>query len=627
MPKPDKPRMERRLTGFLLPVLVLVLVYMLFFREKPAQPGHEAPPAAPPLTQEQAQALTTRADAPATRPARGQARRELSLGKPGEKGAFQATFDSAGAALVRLRLLDHSAEPGSLRQPSPPPEAYYALVDEMERGMWSVVLEEEPGRVRQFPLTPLDGGVDPRTGQPQRWDQEDLEDGVRFSLELGGGLTLVRTYRHVPGKRELLLGIQLRASTARPDVGAQYRFILRGPTLPNPKADWVFGNPAVAFGRVVDQKTQAELTKVVRPEAKEAWTDLVAAAGENLIDFAGVSNRFFAAFLYPDDRASREALYSVHVESVPPHPQGGIDAHSVPRALYSLRLRVPDAGSATELNYRLYLGPKSARVFGEDKDHERFAGIIEHDLNPGCFCTIPGSVTMGRVLLWLLNLFHDLVSSWGVAIMMLTVLVRGSLVPLNLRMQRSMRAFGEKMARLKPEMEAIQKRYAKDPKKQREEMAVFQRKHKLFPPLGGCLPIFITMPIFIGLFAAIRAAYELRHQPFFLWIEDLSQADQLFHIGLPWVPHFNLLPLVWIGLFLILQLKMPLPSDPQQRQVAVIMRYMPVLFGVMLYNYASGLMVYMVTSAAWSLVEQKITLKILGPMRTDTATPAPMPMF
>ena len=148
----------------------------------------------------------------------------------------------------------------------------------------------------------------------------------------------------------------------------------------------------------------------------------------------------------------------------------------------------------------------------------------------------------------------------------------------------------------------------------------------MMPPIGGCLPIFLTMPIYIGLFTALRTAYDLRHQPFISWIDDLSRADALFDIGFWIIPHFNLLPLLWIALLVWMQLKTPMPTDPQQRQTMMIMRYMPILFGVMLYNYASALMVYMVTSMLWSLVESAIVKKILGPMDPNVAAMAPTPM-
>ena len=232
---------------------------------------------------------------------------------------------------------------------------------------------------------------------------------------------------------------------------------------------------------------------------------------------------------------------------------------------------------------------------------------------------------MAKLLLTLLGWFHDLVGNWGVAIIMLTILVRGLLSPLNFRMQKSMRAYAGKMAVLKPKLDALKEKYADDKAAYQQAMIALQREHKLLPPLGGCLPIFLTMPIYIGLFTALRTAYDLRHEPFFGWIDDLSRADALFHLGF-WPHHFNLLPLVWIGLFVWMSLRQPLPTDPQQRQMQMYMRFMPILFGVMLYGYASALMLYMVTSMVWSLVESTVIKRILGPMDPNVAAMAPTPM-
>src|SRR5262249_34212476 len=158
----------------------------------------------------------------------------------------------------------------------------------------------------------------------------------------------------------------------------------------------------------------------------------------------------------------------------------------------------------------------------------------------------------------LLSWFQGLISSWGIAIMMLTILVRGCLAPLNFRMQKSMRAYSQRMAVLKPKLDEIKQRYGDDPKRYQQAMLQFQREHKLMPPVLGCAPIFLTMPIYIGLFTALRTAYDLR-QHGFLWAQDLSQPDALFPLS--FFPHnFNLLPLCWITLFLVLQLRMPLPT-------------------------------------------------------------------
>ena len=336
-----------------------------------------------------------------------------------------------------------------------------------------------------------------------------------------------------------------------------------------------------------------------------------------------VATRFFGAFLWPQDDATRAALTRFEVDTVPPGDDADlhIKANTSTRVRCGLKLAVPPPGGATKVTFGLYVGPKSFRVFAKLPQPELFAPILDVDLNPPCCggVTVPGGRMMAKLLLRLLGWFHDAIGNWGLAIIMLTVLVRGLLAPLNFRMQKSMRAYSARMAVLKPKLDALKAKHGDDQKAYQQAMIAFQREHKMIPP------IFLTMPIYIGLFTALRTAYDVRQQPFVSWIDDLSRADALF--ALPFWPHdFNLLPLVWIAMFVWMQLRMPLPTDPQARQMQSMMRYMPILFGLMLYGYASALMVYMVTSMLWSMIEGAITKRILGPMDPNVAAMAPTPM-
>ncbi|MFN9705605.1 MAG: membrane protein insertase YidC, partial [Planctomycetota bacterium] len=344
--------------------------------------------------------------------------------------------------------------------------------------------------------------------------------------------------------------------------------------------------------------------------------------------FAGSTNRFFGAFVWPKDDAARGALAGMTVDTLPLQDDGvsKTKANTTTRVNYALRLPIPSAGAETRATFGLYLGPKSYRVFASLPEPERFAPILDVDLkSPCCGFEMPGGRPMAKLLLALLGWFHDLVGNWGFAIVMLTILVRGLMLPLNFRMQKSMREYSKRMAVLKPKMDALKQKHGDDQRAYQQAMLAFQREHKLMPPLGGCLPIFLTMPIYIGLFTALRTAYDVRQQPFVGWIEDLSQPDMLLQLSF-WPHVFNLLPLVWIAMFVWLQTRMPLPTDPQQRQMQQMMRYIPILFGVMLYSYAAALLVYMVTSMAWSMVENAIVKKVLGPMDPNVAAMAPQPI-
>jgi YidC/Oxa1 family membrane protein insertase len=181
------------------------------------------------------------------------------------------------------------------------------------------------------------------------------------------------------------------------------------------------------------------------------------------------------------------------------------------------------------------------------------------------------------------------------------------------------------MAKLKPEMDRIKEKFKNDQQKLNQAMLKLQKEHKLFPPLMGCLPMFLQMPIWFGLFTMLRASFELRHQPFGFWIKDLSQPDRLLRIGdlahlpvLPDLSYLNVLPILMSAFWVINALNQPLPEDPQQRSMQRMMRWMPLVFAVMLYNYASGLALYMTVSALWSFVEQRVMKKKLGavPMTT-----------
>ena len=149
-----------------------------------------------------------------------------------------------------------------------------------------------------------------------------------------------------------------------------------------------------------------------------------------------------------------------------------------------------------------------------------------------------------------------------------------------------------------------------------------------FPPIGGCLSMFLQMPIFFGLFSALRTAFDLRQEPFFFWIDDLARPDRLFEINLALpiigtIQYLNLLPLLMMVTWGVSARMQPLPVDPQQQQQAKMMRWMPMMFGLMLYNFASGLALYMTMSALWSIGEVTLIRKVWLSKLEQMPTPAP----
>ena len=205
----------------------------------------------------------------------------------------------------------------------------------------------------------------------------------------------------------------------------------------------------------------------------------------------------------------------------------------------------------------------------------------------------------------LLKALFSAVGNFGVAIILLTVIVRGVMFPIAQRQFASM----AQMRAIQPKMKALQDRYKDDkPKLQQETMALY--KTEGVNPLAGCLPIFLQIPVFFALYKVLMLAIEMRHQPFILWIKDLSAQDPLHILNL-----FGLLPFtppsflaigllaVLLGITMFLQFKLnPAPMDPVQQQVFAIMPWMMMF---VMAPFAAGLLIYWITSNLLTIAQQK----------------------
>lgn len=268
-------------------------------------------------------------------------------------------------------------------------------------------------------------------------------------------------------------------------------------------------------------------------------------------------------------------------------------------------LSLPLEGGRGVARFRLYAGPNETGAL-------RALGI-GGSINFGFFGFI------GRALMWLMKALHGLVGSYGIAIMLLTVIVRAFLLPVSFKTQISMQRHAKRMQKIKPILDEISKRYAKDPARLNQERMKAMREHGVGLPLG-CLTIFLQIPIWFALFQALRVEFALRHQPF-LWAHDLSMPDRLF--GLPhfdfwmvsWLPSwFNLLPIVMLVLWVVQQKLTPTPGsdDPQVQMQMKMMRFMPFVFFFMLYNYAAALALYMCVSSCWTIAESKLVRRAIA---------------
>lgn len=224
--------------------------------------------------------------------------------------------------------------------------------------------------------------------------------------------------------------------------------------------------------------------------------------------------------------------------------------------------------------------------------------------------------SFAKLLLSILNwMYNHIWPNYGVAIILLTLLVRVVVFPLTWKSMLSMK----KMQKLAPEMEKLKNEYKDDPEEFQRKMMDFYRERGV-NPLGGCLPLFLQMPVFIALYRMLATSFELRHAPFVGWITDLSAPDRL--IALPFdiplifmsIDAINLLPILMALSMVASMWTTPQPAASVNPQQQVMMRIMPVFFALICYNVASGLSLYILTSTllgiAQNLVIQRMDIEV-----------------
>jgi YidC/Oxa1 family membrane protein insertase len=269
--------------------------------------------------------------------------------------------------------------------------------------------------------------------------------------------------------------------------------------------------------------------------------------------------------------------------------------------------------------YLMFAGPKKPEVL----EAHQLSSCIEF----GWFGFV------AKPLLAVLHFFYAIVQNYGIAIIMLTVLVRGCMFPLSRKAALS----AQKMQELAPELKRINEQFKDDPTRKIQETQAIYKKYK-FNPAAGCLPVFIQIPIFIGLYRAVSVDIELRQQPLIpglQWCSNLAGPDMFYYWanfmpdfiagkGSGWFgPYFNLLPIATITLFIIQQkVLMPKATDEQTRLTQTMMMYMTVFMGVLFFKVPAGLCIYFITSSLWSLVERKLVKKFTPAtaLATDVAT-------
>ena len=246
-------------------------------------------------------------------------------------------------------------------------------------------------------------------------------------------------------------------------------------------------------------------------------------------------------------------------------------------------------GTAKDMEADVYVGPKEMTTL--KAVDPSLAKVI--DLGMFGFIAKP--------LLDLLNFFYRYVGNYGVAIILLTILIKIVFIPFSAASHRSMK----KMASLGPQINVLKDRYKKDKEKLNKEIMALYSQNKV-NPAGGCVPILVQIPVFFALYRALLGAIELRHAPFIFWITDLSSKDPLY-----------ITPIIMGGTMFLQQKMTPMSGDPRQAQ---IMMFMPIVFTAMFLNLPSGLVLYWTVNNILTIGHQYYMNKTL-----KIATPEPEP--
>lgn len=296
------------------------------------------------------------------------------------------------------------------------------------------------------------------------------------------------------------------------------------------------------------------------------------------VEWAAVTSQYFCTVVTPKDMKGT----GVWARRFDTKKQNNARVYGIQAGLGMAGFTVAPGATVTR-TFEIYAGPKELarlRKLGPNQDHV---------MNFGMF----GFVS--EFLLWAMNGLHGLLGSYAAAIIVLTLLIKSALWPVQNKATNEMR----KMSALSPKMTEVREKYKDDPQKMNEEIMKLYKEYGV-NPFSGCLPMLIQIPIFFGFYAMLGTAIELRNSSFF-WIQDLSQPDTIAHVlGFP----INLLPIIMAGTMVWQMAITPKSGDAMQQR---IFYFMPVIFLAFCYNYASGLALYWTTQNIFSIVQLYLT--------------------
>lgn len=531
---------KRTILAIVLSFLV-VLGYQYFFA-KPQKPAQQP---APQQSQEQAKAPAaekgTEKPAPAAVPPvqlpKAEAKQAPGKDIAVETPLYTAVFNTRGGVLTsfKLKKYDRTLDPAS---------GLIELVDVREGMQYPLTatfpdssLDVDPADIYESKIASL--SIDSNSGPKQMVLVHTNPAGVKVE----------KVFTFYPDKYEVDLELRVVNSTS---TNLAQKALLAWNEYFDPKAE------SDDYGRT--GPIYFSNKEVVTPDPKDEQFPSRKFVGTD-ISWAGYESKYFIAALIPKQPSLTGLYYGKSGNSL------------VTVSLEGPKNPVPP-GQTTSFNYNLYLGPKDYQIL------KSVSVGLENSIDFGSWIK-----WMALPLLLALKFLNNFIHNYGVAIIIITVIIKIIFWPLGNKSYKSMKD----MQKLQPLVNEIREKYKNDkPRLQQETMQLYKR-HKV-NPLGGCLPMLIQIPVFFGLYKTLLYSIELRHAPFVFWIQDLSAKD----------PYY-ITPII-MGATMFWQQKMtPTMGDPMQ---AKLMLLMPVIFTFLFLNFPAGLVIYWLFNNILSIGQQ-----------------------
>lgn len=462
----------------------------------------------------------------------------------------------------------------------------------VETSLYSAIVAESGGGIKSFKLKNYNETLDPDSGFKQlvvrepgdslplffSWgvepakagmplfkaDRESISTGrsnetLIMTAKLPSGVEVTRALAFSDQDYRIEMTVNVRNTTPNPLQGAPYLSLTNRPFSQDDSNRFLFTGPAALVDGV--------LQEVKVDDLKESSKSFI-----GNVSWTAYEDTYFMCGVIPRETDKNTIFFAQS------------DENKVTSVLAGAADIIPPQGHK-QYSYTIYFGPKQLGTL------QNVGENLDQIVNFGWFDVI------AKPTLYLLNFLYKYIHNYGVAIILVTIIIKLLFWPIAQKGMKSMKT----MQKLQPKMAKLREKYKDDKERLNQEMIKLYQTYKV-NPVGGCLPMVLQIPVFFALYKVLLQTIELRHAPFMLWINDLSAPDRLYlGFDLPFLGGLPVLTLL-MGASMFLQQKMtPTSADPTQ---AKVMMFLPVIFTVMFVNFASGLVLYWFVNNLLSIAQQ-----------------------